>query len=132
MADIYISDKRRRRVLRLPLIPEDFPEIAREAASEEFIPISGKPISILKKAGLRSFTLAGKLPTKPCSYAKSAVMAEDVIHLIETAMESKQPLRIVLSGRTYTGMLASAESFSYSEQRSGFVVYSVSFKEWRG
>ncbi|MEG0900226.1 MAG: hypothetical protein RSD67_08405 [Oscillospiraceae bacterium] len=131
MADIYICKNNSRRAYKLPIIPECFPQLSQSASNEEFETFSDGTYNILGEPKLKEFSLEGTLPTRHYEFAKSNVLANEIIELLKNSLNSKKPLRVIMSGRTYTNILCSVESLSFGENHMGNIDYSVSFKEYR-
>lgn len=131
MADIYLSSKDRRRVYRLPFLPAELPEIARSAAGEEFRTYQDGIYNIPGAAGLRSIALEGILPCKHYSFARSSTEGREVISLLETAMEQREPVRLVVNGSFRVSLLATVEELAWHFDRVGDIQYSATLREYR-
>lgn len=135
--DIYLSDLNRKNVLQLPILPEEMPSLSKSAKNEEFETFSNGTYNLLGDAGLIEFSLECWLPGKGKSYSFQRVKninPDDYINLINTVMDNKKPLRIVIirgDGTFITNTTFSVESFEWHEDRVGDYKYSISFKQWR-
>ena len=125
--DIYIANKDKSKVLQLPIIPAELPELNYSIENESFKSYQNGEYNFIKEQGLYYFTLESWLPVKKYSFAKSDVMAKDVLDLLDYAIVNKQYIQIVIiksDGSTYVNNKFSIESLNYSVKRNG------DFKLW--
>ena len=93
--DIYIANKDKSIVLKLPIIPAELPELSYSIQNEEFKSYNAGTYNFIKEQGLYSFTLESWLPVKKYQFAKSDVLAGQVISLIDYAIKTKDYIQIV-------------------------------------
>ena len=68
--DIYIANKDKSIVLKLPIIPAELPELSYSIQNEEFKTYNNGIYNFIKEQGLYSFTLESWLPVKKYQFAK--------------------------------------------------------------
>ena len=132
--DIYIANKDKSIVLKLPIIPAELPELSYSIQNEEFKTYNNGIYNFIKEQGLYSFTLESWLPVKKYPFAKSDVMAKDVLSLLDYTVKSKDYIQIVIindDGSTYVNNKFSIESFKYSVKRNKDYNYSLEVKQYR-
>lgn len=132
--DIYIANKDKSKVLKLPIIPAELPELNYSIENESFKSYANGEYNFIKEQGLYYFTLESWLPVKKYSFAKSDVMAKDVLDLLDYAIVNKQYIQIVIiksDGSTYVNNKFSIESLNYSVKRNGDFNYSLGVKQYR-
>ena len=135
--DIYISDKDKKTVLQFPIIPEEMPSLSKASKNEEFETFNNGTFNIIGDAGLMEFSLESWLPAKGRNYAFQRVKninPDSYINLINNAMATKKPIRIVIvrgNGTFVCNNTFSIESFEYNENKIGNIVFSLSVKQWR-
>lgn len=135
--DIYISDINRKTVLQLPILPEEMPSLSRSSNNEEFETFANGKYNIIGDAGLIEFSLDSWLPAKGKNYSFQRVKninPDTYINLINAAMDTKKPLRVVIvrsDGTFVTNNTYAIESFEWHEDKIGNYKYSISFKQWR-
>ena len=132
--DIYIADTDKSKVLQLPIIPAELPELNYSIENESFKSYQNGEYNFIKEQGLYYFTLESWLPVKKYSFAKSDVMAKDVLDLLDYAIVNKQYIQIVIiksDGSTYVNNKFSIESLNYSVKRNGDFNYSLGVKQYR-
>lgn len=132
--DIYIANSDKSKVFKLPIIPAELPTLNYAIENEEFKSYSNGTYNFIKEQGLYNFTLDCWLPTKKYSFAKSDVMANDVLDLLDYAVENKQFIQVVIiksDGSTYVNNKFSIESLNYSVKRNGDYNYSLGLKKYR-
>ncbi|WP_321833636.1 cell wall-binding protein [Clostridium butyricum] len=132
--DIYIANKDKSKVLKLPIIPAELPVLNYAIENESFKSYANGEYNFIKEQGLYYFTLESWLPVKKYSFAKSDVMAKDVLDLLDYAIVNKQYIQIVIiksDGSTYVNNKFSIESLNYSVKRNGDFNYSLGVKQYR-
>lgn len=131
--NIYISNKDKSKVLKLPIVPEEFPLLSKTIENEEFKSYSNGTYNNIKPIGLDTFTLDCWLPIKKYTFAKSDVMADDVINLINNALNNKEYIQITIiaNGKSYINDKYSIESWSYGVKKNGDYSYSLGVKQYR-
>jgi len=140
MADIFFATKDRSTVYQLPVLPPQFPEYSRSAKNEEFETYNNGIYNLPGNVSLYSFTLEGFLPAinKNYLFAKNKMNPHELINFWGRAMEEKKPIRIIINRDKVSGlptealnMLVTVEDMSHYEDKTGDVVYKLSFKEYR-
>ena len=132
--DIYIANKDKSKVLQLPIIPAELPELNYSIENESFKSYQNGEYNFIKEQGLYYFTLESWLPVKKYSFAKSDVMVKYVLDLLDYAIVNKQYIQIVIiksDGSTYVNNKFSIESLNYSVKRNGDFNYSLGVKQYR-
>ncbi len=132
--DIYIANKDKSKVLKLPFIPAELPELQYSIQNEEFKSYNAGTYNFIKEQGLYTFTLEGELPVRKYSFAKSNVLAKDVLDLLDYAVVSKQYIQVVIikdDGSTYVNNKFSIESLNYSVKRNCDYKYSLGLKVYK-
>ncbi|MZK51868.1 cell wall-binding protein [Clostridium beijerinckii] len=134
--DIYIGNKDKTKVYKLPIIPEKLPELTKAIQNEEFETWWDGKYNFIEKPGLLEFSLDCWLPAKNHDYnfAKSTVKAPEVIQLLENARDNAECITIVIigsDGSIYVSDKFSIESFKYKVNWEGDYEYSLSVKKYR-
>lgn len=133
--NIYIANKDKSKVLKLPIIPTELPELNYSINNEEFKSYSSGTYNFIKEQGLYNFTLEGWLPVKNYSFAKSNIKAKEVLDLLDYAVLNKEYIQVVIiadDGSTYVNNKFSIESgFKYKVKRDGNFEYSLPLKQYR-
>lgn len=131
--NIYISDKNKRQVFKMPIVPEEFPVLEKSIENEEFRTYSNGSYNNIKKAGLDTFNLECWLPAKKYAFAKSNVLAHEFIDFINYVINNKQYVyvAIIANGKSYINDKFSIESWNYGVKRNGDYNYSLDFKQYR-
>lgn len=135
--DIYLSDLERKKVLQLPILPEEMPSLSLPGKNEEFEAYSNGTYNLIEAPGLIEFTLECWLPGKDKNYSFQRVKninPDEYINLINTSMDNKKPLRVVIvrgDGTFIINTTFSVESFEWNVDKVGDYRYSISFKQWR-
>ena len=133
--DIYIADKDKNKVLKLPIIPAELPELNYSIENEEFKSYNNGSYNFIKNAGLYTFTLESWLPIRKYSFAKSNVLAKEVLDLLDYAVVNKQYIQVVImnnDGSTYVNNKFTIESgFKYKVRHNGDYEYSLPLKQYR-
>lgn len=134
--DIYVGNKDKTKVYKLPIIPENLPELTKAIQNEEFETWWDGKYNFIEKPGLLEFTLDCWLPAKDKNYnfAKSTVKAPEVIQLLENARDNAECITIVIigsDGSIYVSDKFSIESFKYKVNWEGDYEYSLSVKKYR-
>lgn len=135
--DIYISDKDKKTVLQLPIIPEQMPSLNKASKNEEFETFNNGTFNIIGDVGLMEFTLESWLPAKGRNYSFQRVKninPDAYISLINKAMATEKPIKIVIvrgNGTFVCNDTFSVENFEYNENKIGNFEYSLGVKQWR-
>lgn len=131
--NIYISNKDKSKVLKLPIVPQEFPTLNKSIENEEFKTYSNGSYNNIKPIGLDTVSLECWLPIKKYKFAKSDVLANDVITVINTALNNKEyiQLTIIANGKSYVNDKFSIESWSYGVKKNGDYSYSLGLKQYR-
>jgi len=132
--DIYITDYKKTKVLKMPIIPSELPSISRTIKNEEFETYNNGTFNFIYKAGLNTLTLESWLPTKSYNFAKSTIKADKVIALINNAIDNTEAIQLVIlktDGSTYINDKFSVESFKYNVNKRGDYNYSLELKQYR-
>lgn len=132
---IFIANNDKSKVLELPVIPSELPELNYSIENESFKSYSNGEYNFIKEQGLYYFTLESWLPVRKYSFAKSDVMAKDVLDLLDYAVVNKQFIQVVIinsDGSTYVNNKFSIESgFKYKVRLNGDYEYSLPLKQYR-
>ena len=141
MADIYFSDINRKKVYRLPILPEDMPELSISANNEEFETFNDGVYNFLNKSGLTTFSVESWLPAcaGKYSFAKSKVDPYTLINFWRLAMTNKTPIRCVMdrsknkniSNPEIVNLMVTVEQLTWHEDTVGDVYYNLDVKEYR-
>ena len=133
--DIYIENKDKSKMLQFPIIPPELPELNYSIENEEFKTYSNGTYSFIKEQGLYNFTLESWLPTKKYNFAKSSVMANEILKLLDDAVINKEYVHVIIiksDGSTYVNNIFSIEpGFKYKIQKDGNYSYSLPLKRYR-
>lgn len=135
--DIYISDKDRKKVLQLPVIPAEMPTFSKASKNEEFETYDNRIFNIIGDVGLTEFALESFFPAKSKNYSFQRVKNVDpyiYIDFINLSMINKKPVRVVITRSDSTYVVNDTfaiESFEYHEDKIGDFQYTLNFKLWR-
>lgn len=132
--DIYIANKDKSKVYKLPIIPSELPSISKTIANEEFQTYDNGTFNFIQNTGLDTLTLESWLPSKSYTFAKSSYKAKDIIDLINNALKNKEFIQVVIinsNGSTYVNDKFSIESFQYHVNKKGDYNYSLGLKQYR-
>lgn len=131
--NIYISDKNKRQVLKLPVVPAEFPALTKTIENEQFKSYSNGTYNNIKSVGLDTFTLECWLPIKKCYFSKSDLLAYEFIEFINYVINNKQYvyITVIANGKSYINDKFSIESWSYGVNRRGDYDYSLELKQYR-
>lgn len=132
--DIYIADKNKKKVLQLPIIPTELPEKSVNISNEEFKTYDNGTFNFIKYKGLDTLNLTSWLPVKNYYFAKSNTKANEVISLIEYAVEHKEYIQVVIiksDGTTYVNDKFSVEGFKYNVRKNENYNYTLDLKQYR-
>ena len=134
--DIFFSSLDRSQVYKLPIIPENMPELSKSAKNEEFEG-DGQTYNILGNVGLVTFTIDSWMPeyAGKCtqSYCKSQINPYLIINLWSQAMIDKKPIRCVQTrndGSEILNWLVSVENMSRYPRQNEDIKYKIEFKEY--
>lgn len=136
--DIYLSDLKRKTVLRLPILPPEMPTITKASKNEEFETFNNGTFNIIGDVGLMTFTLESWFPALRNKYSFAKVKNINpykYIDLVNIAMRDEKALRVIIlrgDGTYVINNTFSVESFEYHENRIGNFPFTISFKQWRG
>ncbi len=134
--DIYIANKDKSKVYKLPIIPAELPSIISTIANETFETYWNGTFSFIEKVGLKTLTLECWLPNKIYSFAKSNIMGKSVIDLFNNAVEQMEYIQVVIintsDGSTYINDKFTIESgYQYNINKRGDYVYTLPLQQYR-
>lgn len=132
--NIYLADYKKTKVLKLPIIPSELPSISRSIKNEEFETYDNGTFNFIEKAGLSTLSLESWLPTKNYNFTKSSYKANDIISLLNNAIDNTEAIQLVIlkaNGSTYINDKFSIESFQYHVNKRGDYNYSLGLKQYR-
>jgi len=135
--DIYLSDKDRKKVLQLPIIPAEMPTFSKASKNEEFETYDNGTYNIIGDVGLTEFALESFFPAKSKSYSYQRVKNIDpyiYIDFINLSMIYKKPVKVVITrndGSYVVNNTFSIENFEYHEDKVGDFQYTLNLKLWR-
>ena len=136
MADIYFSDLNRTQVYRLPIIPEEMPDLSKSAKNEEFETFDNGTYNFLNTVGLVTFSIDCWLPqhANKYSFAKSQIDPYLLINLWSGAMVNKTPLRCIMErgqNNEILNWMVTVENMNWHENKVGDIKYKIDLKEYR-
>lgn len=133
--DIWFSNLSRTRVFKLPIPPEEMPELSATSKNEEFETFNNGIYNLIGDKGLISFSIQSILPAFANKYnwAKSQFNPYLLTKLWEDAMYYKVPLRCIIekNNKDIINFLVTIEDLKYNEDKTGDVKFAVSCKEYR-
>ncbi len=117
------------KVVEVPVIPNELPDIMQEMANEEFTTHT-KTLTLLGNKKPRSFSLKLFLPTKIYDFAKNTGI--EVLNLLKYVSDKKIPMRIVITDgiNELLNIAVSISSFNYYFDRGENIRCNISFKEY--
>lgn len=139
--DIFFSTLDRNEVYRLPMVPENSPELSKSAKNEEFESFNKGTFNLLGNAGLKTFSIDSFLPEFAGKYnwAKSQVNPDLIINLWEKAMDNSMPIRCVITrkkrknttSQEFLNSAVTVENLSYYIEKNNDIKYKVDCKEYK-
>lgn len=134
--NIYIGNKDKSKVYKLPIIPESLPELMKPIQNEEFETWWDGKYNFIEKPGLLEFTLECWLPGKGKKYnfAKSNVDSTLIIQLLENARDNAECITVVIiggDGSIYVNDKFSIEDFKYKVNFECDYDYTLAVKHYR-
>ena len=128
---ITLSVNNRETVMNLPVTPSSF-KVSKPQSVEEFEVVSAKDLALIGTAKLKSISFGSFFPVEGHNYSylqNRSMWGWDYVYMIDTWIEQKLPIRLVISG-TPINIAVAVDSFDYEIKTDGDVWYSISFKEF--
>ena len=134
--DIFFSSLDGSQVYKLPIIPENMPELSKTAKNEEFEG-DAQTYNILGNCGLVTFSIDSWMPEYAGKYTqswcKNQINPYLIINLWSHAMVDRKPLRCVQTrndGSEILNWLVSVENMSWYPRQNKDIKYKAEFKEY--
>lgn len=126
---MFLSYNNNEKVVEVPVIPDELPDIAQELANEEFT-TNTKTLTLLGNKKPRSFSLELFLPTKIYDFAKNT--GTEVLNLLKYVAAEKIPMRVVVTDglNELLNIAVSISSFQYRFDTVENIRCNISFKEY--
>jgi len=117
------------KVVEVPVIPNELPEIVQELNNEE-ITTNKSTLTLLGNKKPRSFSLDLFLPTKYYDFAKDT--GTEILNLLGYVSENKIPMRVVITDglNELLNIAVSISNFKYHFDTNENIRCNVSFKEY--
>ena len=128
---ITLSANNRETVMNIPVTPSSF-KVSKPQSVEEFEVVSAKDLALIGTAKLKSISFSSFFPIEGHDYSylqNRSMWGWDYVYMIDTWIEQKLPIRLVISG-TPINIAVAVDSFDYEIKTDGDVWYSISFKEF--
>ncbi len=126
---MFLSCDNNEKVVEVPVIPDELPDIVQELENEEFT-TQTETLTLLGNKKPRSFSLELFLPTKIYDFAKNTGV--EVLNLLKYVADKKIPMRIVVTDglNELLNIAVSISSFQYHFDTVENIHCSVNFKEY--
>ncbi|GAA0735863.1 hypothetical protein [Clostridium oceanicum] len=140
MADIFFSTLDRKQIYKLPVLPEEMPELSQSSSNEEFETFNNGVYNFMGNVGLVSFSIDSWLPAYPNKYkwVKSQIDPYLLINMWRKANLKKEPLRVIINRNKndflpteLLNWIVTIESISWHEKNNNDIAYNVSLKQYR-
>lgn len=131
--DIYIADYKKTKVLQMP-IPMTPPTVSTPISNETFDTYNNGSFLFIEKAGLKTLNLSGWLPNQIYNFARSKILAPEIIELFQNAIDNTEAIVVTIvstDGQMYLNDTFGIESFEKTARKNGDVDYSLSLKQFR-
>lgn len=131
--DIYIADYKKTKILQMP-IPMTPPAITTPIQNETFDTYWNGSFLFIEKAGLKTLTLSGWLPNQIYNFARSKLLAPEILELFQNAIDNTEPIIVIIvstDGQMYLNEIFAIESFEKTARKNGDIEYSLSLKQFR-
>lgn len=134
--DIYFINKAKTHAIKLPIVPTELPAICATISNEVFETYWNGTFSFIEKPGLKTLTLESWLPCKKYNFARSDVMAREVIDLLDSAVNNLEYIQVIIinnvDGSTYLNDNFTIEQgYQYKINRRGDYDYSLPLQQYR-
>ncbi|MEW8957782.1 MAG: hypothetical protein AB2448_01525 [Moorella sp. (in: firmicutes)] len=129
--DIFISINNRERVLRIPVIPEEF-QVESPFNNETYTTISQGDIKLIGLRGLKSISWQSFFPAKEYPFNRdNTYKAWEYVRVLEEFRDRRLPVRLVIP-EAEINMAATIDEFNYGlKDGSGDVYYSITLSEFK-
>lgn len=129
--DIFISINNRERVLRIPVIPEEF-QVESPFNNETYTTISQGDIKLIGLRGLKSISWQSFFPAKEYPFSRdNTYKAWEYVKILEEFRDRRLPVRLVIP-EADINMAATIDEFNYGvRDGSGDVYYTITLSEFK-
>ena len=128
--DIYLSINNREKVIKLPVLPEEF-NITSPQNNEVFNACAGE-LNLIGELGLKSISWTSFFPCKEVKYSKeNKLLGWELVNELEELRKRKLPFRLIITD-TPINMAVTIDSFEYGLKAGPeHVRYTIELKEFR-
>ena len=131
MVKIYISINNNEEVILLPVTPEEY-EISEEWENQEVAGLR-QPMNIIQNKKLATTSIESFFPSKDYPFLLNRSMwGMEYVETIKRWRQRRVPIRFIItkSGKPVVNMPVTIDSFTYSEDKSGDIEYTLDLKEF--
>lgn len=131
MVKIYISINNNEEVILLPVTPEEY-EISEEWENQEVAGLR-QPMNIIQNKKLATTSIESFFPSKDYPFLLNRSMwGMEYVETIKRWRQRRVPIRFIItkSGKPVVNMPVTIDSFTYSEDKSGDIKYTLDLKEF--
>lgn len=131
MVKIYISINNNEEVILLPVTPEEY-EISEEWENQEVAGLR-KPMNIIQNKKLATTSIESFFPSKDYPFLLNRSMwGMEYVEVIKRWRQRRVPIRFIITkeGKPVVNMPVTIDSFTYSEDKSGDIKYTLDLKEF--
>lgn len=131
MVKIYISINNNEEVILLPVTPEEY-EISEEWENQEVAGLR-KPMNIIQNKKLATTSIESFFPSKDYPFLLNRSMwGMEYVEVIKRWRQRRVPIRFIITkeGKPVVNMPVTIDSFTYSEDKSGDIEYTLDLKEF--
>lgn len=131
--DIYFSTLDRSKVMQLPVIPPNMPEMNGTMTNEEFVTTTGT-ITLLGNRAPFSTSIQSFFPTKEYYFAKNKINGWEYVNFFNGIRNKKELLRCSFINNEnvdYLNKVVTIENFVYYADKIGDIQYTLDIKEFK-
>lgn len=131
MVKIYISINNNEEVILLPVTPEEY-EISEEWENQEVAGLR-QPMNIIQNKKLATTSIESFFPSKDYPFLLNRSMwGMEYVETIKRWRQRRVPIRFIITkeGKPVVNMPVTIDSFTYSEDKSGDIKYTLDLKEF--
>lgn len=131
MIDIYISINNREKVLKIPVVPEEF-NVTSPFNNQTYSTISQGDIKLIGLRGLKAISWESFFPAHDYPFRRDNTYdAWEYVNTLEEFRDRRIPVRLIITG-TGINIPATIDEFSYGlKDGSKDVHYSITFSEFK-
>lgn len=131
MIDIYISINNREKVIKIPVVPEEF-YVTSPFNNQTYSTISQGDIKLIGLRGLKTISWESFFPARDYPFRRDNTYdVWEYVNTLEEFRDRRIPVRLIITG-TGINIAATIDEFSYGlKDGSHDVHYSITFSEFK-